>query len=521
MRILPFLLVLLSVARADDAATVHLPRGARMCVRLPSLDRMDELGALAVPVLEMLGVGGGDGKLSSRYLDSVGMDAAFVDRTRPIYRTLAERNVVLVPAAAGELWEGERRLPTGRYGLVRGKTIVIGKRSAIRAPARAAATSIVAGDVAFKLFVGDLLDEHRGDVEKALGEGRQALDALAPDDFRGVLEEFFAVARNVVFGVESLHYSLSIANGTLVSEGFLETRTRSALQSYLAGAGAPVAHDLAGYLPRSALLVADGAGDPGFLLRDLGSILDRRVAPGLSRAMLPVLGPAAAFGRFMTGKRAYGLTLSGMSGTAHGIWELADPDQALAALTAYDPAAGNKALKGLGLPARIRYKAAASTYRGAAFHELTVESENAQLGAMFAGVTTWMAVDGRYLLAVNSLNGEADLQGLLDTVRKGAPDRDHPHLAAMRRLGAKRSTGISVNVGALKPFGMMAAMFQPDLAKLVGAFPDEFFMSTSVRLDEGNIRWRGDWPLKEMLKLARAVLEEEGAAAPPADEEFD
>jgi hypothetical protein len=69
----------------------------------------------------------------------------------------------------------------------------------------------------------------------------------------------------------------------------------------------------------------------------------------------------------------------------------------------------------------------------------------------------------------------------------------------------------------------MAMMFQmfgapPEVGQVIQNVPDVFALSTSVTFPDGNIRWRGDWPVKEAMKIAEAAM---GAGAAPPPEKSD
>jgi len=41
---------------------------------------------------------------------------------------------------------------------------------------------------------------------------------------------------------------------------------------------------------------------------------------------------------------------------------------------------------------------------------------------------------------------------------------------------------------------------------VVAGIPDELYLSSSVAIQEGHLHWRGDWPLKDLAKIAEAVF---------------
>ena len=72
---------------------------------------------------------------------------------------------------------------------------------------------------------------------------------------------------------------------------------------------------------------------------------------------------------------------------------------------------------------------------------------------------------------------------------------------------------------------MMLNMFAPQVGKVVQNLPDNLTMSTAITMADGNIHWRGDWPVKEMAAFAVTLKEmAEGAVLPGGkapDEDFD
>ena len=75
----------------------------------------------------------------------------------------------------------------------------------------------------------------------------------------------------------------------------------------------------------------------------------------------------------------------------------------------------------------------------------------------------------------------------------------------MAALGRTRNFGMTFNIGALKPLMMMVPMFAPGLPpeamQAMNQIPDELLLSTSVSLTGGDLHWRGDWPVQEVVKI--------------------
>jgi hypothetical protein len=69
----------------------------------------------------------------------------------------------------------------------------------------------------------------------------------------------------------------------------------------------------------------------------------------------------------------------------------------------------------------------------------------------------------------------------------------------------------------------MFAMAEPKMASVVKAIPNKMLLSTAISLRDGGLAWRGDWPLADVSKIAKAVFElmREEALQEELEEEFD
>ena len=69
----------------------------------------------------------------------------------------------------------------------------------------------------------------------------------------------------------------------------------------------------------------------------------------------------------------------------------------------------------------------------------------------------------------------------------------------------------------------MLVMFDPDLAQIFAGFPDEMYTSTALSITrDGNLRWKGDWPVKQILQFVDSAVKAQKKAEEAApDEEFD
>ena len=120
------------------------------------------------------------------------------------------------------------------------------------------------------------------------------------------------------------------------------------------------------------------------------------------------------------------------------------------------------------------------------------------------------------------MNAELELKDLIDRVRKGEP-KPGAHTKAMDRLGRKRNLGITFNFGALKAMAMMFAMMDPQAGQVMGMIPDEMYMSTALSVHQGDIHWKGDIPLKQILKMVEDIKAMQGGGNEPGagNSEFD
>ena len=116
--VLSLLLVVPPIVRAQDGgetATAHIPKSSPMCIRVKSLDRVDAIAKELVPMMKIFGMDREAAMLereaaSALIFKEAGMDAAAVDRSKPVYIGMAAKDgkeegiVIFTPAAA---WEGD------------------------------------------------------------------------------------------------------------------------------------------------------------------------------------------------------------------------------------------------------------------------------------------------------------------------------------------------------------------------------------------------------------------------------
>jgi hypothetical protein len=158
---------------------------------------------------------------------------------------------------------------------------------------------------------------------------------------------------------------------------------------------------------------------------------------------------------------------------------------------------------------------------------MRISSESPMLAMQAAMMEICVAAENGILFFAMSPTAEDDVRAALKRVRQGERVENHPHAEAMARLGRAHNLGFTMNVGALKPMAMMMGMFgmPADAQQAIQRIPDWMPLSTAITFPDGNLRWRGDWPVKEAMKIAegfkKAPAEEQPPAAPGDDEEFD
>jgi hypothetical protein len=193
-----------------------------------------------------------------------------------------------------------------------------------------------------------------------------------------------------------------------------------------------------------------------------------------------------------------------------------------------DLTAANQALEKVGIPLSSTIQKSIAKHGETSLHRISQQSENPMLAMQLAMMQTYLAVEGQYLVSVSSPTAEDDIRGLLDKIRTGKPDDQHPHTRAMARLGRAHNVGFTLNVGALKPMAMMLPMFVPipGVQDVVNHLPDELSFSTAIDFSGGDLHWRGDWPSGKIVKMVQAIQAAEAERekkneAPAEEEDFD
>ena len=502
--------ILLTILLAQDPApdpTAQALKSSHALVRLPSVERIDAIGKDLLPMIkgllpaEIAGVLE-KGSASSLLIAGLGLGGKEIAKDKPIY---------LSP------------LPNGVFAIASGKNGLLTAGTA-EAAKRGKPTAMLAGDISVHVFAGELIAGLKPMIEQGMNmvAGMAGRFPMVPDPVRKLLPSVMDLGRDVIYGIESFDYALTLRDDIFLSEGRVTTKEGSNFRKMLAAASAPQDNILVGYLPRGALVCSDGTGIDG-MGGLLTAMLEKHLGEGAGLAYGYMLAPNIGSWGVTTGRAAASVTMQGMrGGTSLSIYELKEGIDGPTAIAKFDTGKVNAALKkhGIGLSYKVVKDVAA--HGETKMHKIEVDAQDPMLGMMTAGKETYVAVEGRHLLVVQAGNAETDMKALIDRVR-GKPDMDHPHLKAMSRLGRKRHMGITFNLSGIKAFGPMLNMFAPRVGKVINNLPDNLTMSTAITLADGNIHWRGDWPVKELAALAGTLMAE--GPAPPVgkapDEDFD
>jgi hypothetical protein len=531
MRILCTCLLLLLVApgargqEGADAATAQLPKGTPICVRVASLDRVDTVVKEWLPMLKMLGLGDEVAPLeqmpASSFLFTLsGLNEAAVDKTKPIYMGLAdEEPVVVLHPAAGATWEGKKELREGAFAILRGGAIVAGQSLPLQVEPRGVPTSfLVDGDIVVHVYLADLIAQHREDIERMAAEAVMAMGAQAdlPQETRALLLPVMTALKNGVMSLDSFDYAMRWTGDRLESEGFLAIKEGSGLRNLLKRAGEPGTTNLTQYLPRDAFLTFTSVMNPDWPLKEMKEMLEKAGGAGVAEAVLQLMSVGAGIQDKITGRYAGAMNIGMMmSQSMCGLYELKPGVDPKSVFEGFDLAKANEGLKKLGLPIGYTFEKAAAKDGDTEIHRFSFTSEDPMMAMQLAMMQGCMAVEGGFMFMAMSPTAEDDLRALLGKVRRGEKTVDHPHDAAMARLGRGHNLGFTLNLGALKPMAMMFGMMgmPPGVAQAFQNVPDVLPLSTAVTFPDGNIRWRGDWPVKEVVKIAEAF--QKGMQPPP------
>ena len=528
-------------AAAGDAVTAQVPKWSPFVLRITSLDRVDAIAKQVVPVaksfgleqqmapIELLGASGFLFQMS-------GLDPALVDRSKPIYLALAadEAPQLILHPAAGASWEGVKELQHGMAAALRGGAIVCSGPRGRDAAARGAPTAIaLEGDLVIHVYLGDLVAGKKEMIEQKAAEAVMEAGAnpMLPDAAKALMLPVVSGLKDAVFSLESFEYAVTLKEDRIESEGLLKAKPRSNLRELFQRAGAPGrTDDLMGYLPKNGVLYADSVVESSWPGQEVATLVDQAVGEGTGQALSSILGATAMFADHLSGRSATAVSIGGMmmGVNACTIAEVKEGVDLNAIIEKLDLTAANEALKKVGIPLSSTLQKSIAKHGETSLHRISQQSENPMLAMQLAMMQTYLAVEGQYLVSVSSPTAEDDIRGLLDKIRTGKPDDQHPHTRAMARLGRAHNVGFTLNVGALKPMAMMLPMFLPipGVQDVVNHLPDELSFSTAIDFSGGDLHWRGDWPSQKIAKMAQAIQAAEAERekkneAPAEEEDFD
>lgn len=495
-----------------DPATSHLPPDAFVVVRFAPPERFDAIGTELPAVEELLGK---RRTLGDAILDAVATTAS-VDRSKPIYWANGpDGPVTLVRAAPGVTAEQVDALGKGR-GPARFRLLEDGwiRVSEEAAPAEGSEPlALLPGDVSVTIPVGRLVVQLRPKLDESL-ENISNLDRLAQESDMpvppGVMKVLRLLAGKVlgaVSDVTDVHYALTWRAGTLESEGLIRTKDGSALRRWLEARGGAKPNDLMGMLPVRSFWMVESSGTAAALDSDVAAFLDEALGEGAGRSILLLLSPSYVLHEQLTGQAAGVIVVQGLMAMSMRSIHEVKPDAPIAeAIAAIDTTRINRLLAELEIPVEVKVDPDFAKSGETRIHRMSYVCSDPQMAMFALQMQTFFAVEGRYLLVVQSSLGENELRALILRVRAGER-AEHPHTMAMERLMPDRQEGLSVNLGTLKPILAMFAMAAPEAAKVVNAIPDDLRFSTALAVRGGHIHIRGDWALKECLDFAATFRE--------------
>ena len=546
--ILPLLscALFLGVLHAEDGAeqkvptdqTAQIPKDSALLVRLPSLDRLDELAKRFAGVAEL--AGGPQAKVlieagvSNFVIAQAGIDPAGFDRTAPIYVSMtdgADDPYMILTTAKQNGIAGEKELPGGMKLVVRNGLVHVGKADDLAAERRGKAVPLLKGDIALQFFIGEIVARHTEDIDAGFAMAKQQAEMglqQAGIPLPIALDPFIGAAKDLVIGIDRIDNAITVGDKLVETEGLVTSKARSKLRKFLSRAGAPKENSLADYLPDEAFVTMDMAVTSDWPGLEMMEFIKEAAGDEMGGAISQMMSMSKPLWGAMSGRSAISMTMQGMMGfNMHAMYELKEGTDTAKIFDKFDMATLNEGIKKLKLPIDIQYNLEKNIAKHGetALHKLSLSSDdpNMQMALMMA--TYYMAAEGNHLYMVMSMNAELELKDLLDRVRKGAP-KAGAHSKAMDRLGRKRNMGFTLNFGALKPILMMFAMADQtgQANAYLNAMPDELLMSTAIAVHEGDVHWKGDYPLAKIVKMIddiKALQGEQGGDQPGGDSEFD
>lgn len=398
------------------------------------------------------------------------------------------------------------------------------------AEARGAPTVFrVDADAVMHLYLGDLIAANREDIEGAAAEAAMGIAAMGdlPEEARALILPLVTAGKNGVLAIESLDYGVTWTGERVESEGFVAIQEGSGLRNLLKRAGEPGMTDLVGYLPKEAFITVTTSMNPDWPSKEMKELLEKAGGGEVATAVLQLFSAGSAFSDALTGRGAIAFNINMMAGNVVSLYELKPGVDAKKIFDSFDVAKMNEAMKKIGLPIGYEFERAVAKHGEVELHRFAMTSDNPALAMSLASMQGCMAASGNVLVMAMSPMGQDDAKVILDKIARKEMIADHPHAAAMARLGRGHNIGLTVNVGALKPMAMMFGMFGAprEVIQAIQNVPDVLTLSTAVTFPDGNLRWRGDWPVKEVAKAAEAIMKSMPGDAPPPekaeDEEFD
>jgi len=497
-----------------DAVTAQVPKNSPVAIRISSLDRVDALVKDWIPILKAFGAGSEVAPLeqmpASNFLFAVsGLSPEMVDKTKPIYVGMCDESPVFVMhPGAGAAWEGRKELKEGAFAILRGGAVVAGESQPLLAEPRLTPTTFrVGGDAVVHVYLGDIIAEHKDDIEQAAAiAAMQGAAGAMPEGMRPFVLPTVNALKNAVLSLDSLDYGLSWTGERLESEGYMALKDGSGFRNLLKTAGEPGSADLCKFLPKEALMTFTANMRPDFLQKEMVELFEKAGGAEMAKAIMQVMSMGSAFTDSLTGHSAGAMNMSMMSASILMIYELKPGTDANALFDSIDFAKVNEAMAKIGIPLTYNFEKAVSKHGETVLHRMGMASDDPMLAMQLAMMQGYIAAENGYLFMAMSPTGEDDLKALLDRVRSGDAV-ENPHVAAMARLGRAHNLGFTFNLGALKPMAFMLGMFGAP-AEVMQAFqniPDVLPLSTAITFPDGNIRWRGDFPVKEIAKVAEAI----------------
>lgn len=538
--------LLFGVLRAEDEVAVQkvptdqtalIPKASSLCVRLPSLDRIDAIAKRFASIAELL-----EGPEVKQIIEAgvtnaafaqLGLDPSGFDRTAPLYFAVSEKNgdpyMLLTPAKENG-FTGEKDLPDGAKLVVKNGVVHVGAAELLAAERRGTAIKLLGGDLALKFLVSEVVERNKEMIENGLAEMKGELDEGLQSsglDLPIDGDALISALKTVVYGVQDINYALTFDEKYIITEGLITTKAESSLRKMLSRAGAPRENNLTDYLPAEAFMIVDSAVTPDWPIVEVSEFLKTAAGEDIAESFGQMVSMTKPMWDSLTGRTGVSMTMQGMMGfNMHGLYEMKEGVDAAKIFEKFDVEKMNAALAKMELPVKYVIEKNIAMHGETPLHKVSMTSEDPDLQMALMMSTYYMAAEGSHMFIVMSMNAELEIKDLIDRVRKGAPKKVGAHSKAMDRLGRKRNMGFTINFGALKPVLMMVAMADAsgEANMYLNAMPDVLLMSTALSIHDGDIHWKGDLPLKKILKMVddiKALKGDNEGTAPGGDSEFD